>query len=73
MIAVFGAFVLSGEVYLKLIGVGLARLRSNRCDGRRMVPVPALLQLLRERNWWPPRWLDRAMPQLELEPQAARG
>jgi len=35
--------------------------------------VPAVMQLLGERNWWLPRWLDRTIPQLELEPQAARG
>ena len=73
MIAVFGAFVLSGEVYLKLIGVGLAASVLIDATVVRMVLVPALMQLPRERNWWRPRWLDRAMPQLELEPQAARG
>jgi putative drug exporter of the RND superfamily len=40
-----------------------------------MILVPALMQLLGERNWWLPRWLDRAVPRLELEPetQPARG
>jgi putative drug exporter of the RND superfamily len=37
----------------------------------RMVLVPAVMQLLGDRNWWLPRWLDRAMPQLKVEPQPA--
>ena len=75
MVAVFGAFVLSGEVFLKLIGVGLASAVLIDATIVRMVLVPALMQLLGERNWWLPRWLDRAVPRLELEPGAepARG
>jgi RND superfamily putative drug exporter len=30
-----------------------------------------MMQLLGDRNWWLPRWLDRVMPQLELEAQPA--
>jgi putative drug exporter of the RND superfamily len=71
MVAVFGAFVLSGEVFLKLIGVGLASAVLIDATVVRMVLVPAVMQLLGERNWWVPRWLDRAMPRLDLEPQAA--
>jgi len=70
MVAVFGAFVLSGEVFLKLIGVGLASAVLIDATLVRMVLVPALMQLLGERNWWLPRWLDRAVPRLELEPEA---
>ena len=75
MVAVFGAFVLSGEVFLKLIGAGLASAVLIDATLVRMVLVPALMQLLGERNWWLPRWLDRAVPRLELEPEAqpARG
>jgi RND superfamily putative drug exporter len=73
MVAVFGAFVLSGDVFLKLIGIGLAASVLIDATVVRMVLVPAVMQLLGERNWWLPRWLDRTIPQLELEPQAARG
>jgi putative drug exporter of the RND superfamily len=37
----------------------------------RMVLVPAVMQLLGERNWWLPRWLDRTMPRIEVEAQPA--
>jgi RND superfamily putative drug exporter len=32
-----------------------------------MVLVPASMQLLGERNWWLPRWLDRLLPNMTLE------
>jgi len=33
----------------------------------RMVLVPAVMQLLGERNWWLLRWLDRVLPRARLE------
>jgi RND superfamily putative drug exporter len=67
MVAVFGAFALSPEVFLKLIGVGLATAILVDATVVRMVLVPAVMQLLGERNWWLPRWLDRVIPRMELE------
>ena len=72
MVAVFGAFVLSGDVFLKRIGIGLAASVLIDATVVRMVLVPAVMQLLGDRNWWLPRWLDRSIPRLELEAQAAR-
>ncbi len=71
MVAVFGAFVLSGEVFLKLIGVGLAAAVLIDVTVVRMVLVPAVMQLLGERNWWLPRWLDRLVPEARLEAPSA--
>ncbi|MEZ0284498.1 MAG: hypothetical protein ACAH79_04605 [Thermoleophilia bacterium] len=34
----------------------------------RMVLVPAVMQLLGRANWWRPRWLDRRLPRLDVEP-----
>jgi putative drug exporter of the RND superfamily len=36
-----------------------------------MVLDPAVMQILGERNWWLPRWLDRVLPRAELEPAPA--
>jgi putative drug exporter of the RND superfamily len=49
---VFGAFALSTELILKLIGVGLAS--AILIDGIliRMVLLPAVMHLLGERAWW---------------------
>ena len=71
MVAVFGAFVLSDDVFLKLIGVGLSAAILIDATIVRMVLVPAVLQLLGDRGWWVPRWLDRALPQVEPEPEPA--
>ena len=67
MVAVFGAFALSPEVFLKLIGLGLATAIFVDSTIVRMVLVPAVMQLLGERNWWLPRWLDRILPRTRLE------
>jgi putative drug exporter of the RND superfamily len=72
MVAVFGAFILSPEVPIKLIGVGLASAILIDATIVRMVLVPAVMQLLGDRNWWLPRWLDRLVPELEMEPAPAR-
>jgi putative drug exporter of the RND superfamily len=70
MVAVFGAFALSPEVFLKLIGVGLATAILVDATIVRMVLVPAVMQLLGDRNWWLPRWLDRLIPHAPVEAPA---
>jgi len=72
MVAVFGAFILSPDVPIKLIGVGLASAILIDATIVRMVLVPAVMQLLGDRNWWLPRWLDRLVPELEVEGAPAR-
>ena len=67
MVAVFGAFALSPEVFIKLIGLGLATAILVDATIVRMVLVPAVMQLLGERNWWLPGWLDRLLPETRLE------
>ena len=37
----------------------------------RLVLVPATMQLLGERNWWLPRWLDRLLPSIDVEGHTA--
>jgi RND superfamily putative drug exporter len=70
MVAVFGAFALSPEVFLKLIGVGLATAILVDATVVRMVLVPSVMQLLGDRNWWLPRWMDRLIPRAALEAPA---
>jgi len=67
MVAVFGAFALSPDVSLKLIGLGLATAILVDATIVRMVLVPAVMQLLGDRNWWLPGWLDRLIPESGLE------
>jgi RND superfamily putative drug exporter len=68
MVVVFLAFVFSTEVFLKLMGVGMATAILVDATIVRMVLVPAVMQLMGRANWWIPRWLDRRLPRLDGEP-----
>jgi len=67
MVVVFLAFVASPEVFLKLFGIGLAAAIFLDATLVRMVLVPAVMQLLGERNWWIPDWLERILPRIDVE------
>src|SRR3954452_12805653 len=67
MIVVFGALALRPEVFLKLIGLGLATAVLVDATIVRLVLVPAVMQLLGDANWWMPHWLDRLLPKPRLE------
>jgi RND superfamily putative drug exporter len=67
MVAVFLAFLVSDEIFLKLLGVGMATAIFLDATVVRMVLVPALMQLFGSANWWIPRWLDRRLPRVAVE------
>jgi len=67
MVVVFLAFLASQEVFLKLLGIGLASAVFLDATLVRMVLVPAVMQLLGKANWWIPSWLERVLPQLDVE------
>jgi RND superfamily putative drug exporter len=67
MIVVFLAFVASDEIFLKLLGIGMATAVLVDATIVRMVLVPALMQLFGRANWWMPSWMDRAVPRLAPE------
>ena len=67
MFCVFFAFVLGDDRQLKLFGLGLAIAVLIDATLVRMVLVPATMELLGDRNWWIPRWLDRILPHIEVE------
>lgn len=67
MICVFAGFVLGGEPTIKMIGLGLATAVLVDATIVRMVLVPATMELLGDANWWLPGWLDRIMPDLNIE------
>jgi RND superfamily putative drug exporter len=71
MVVVFLAFLTDNQVFLKLMGIGLATAIFVDATIVRMVLVPAVMQLLGSRNWWIPGWLERTLPSLDLEPAAA--
>ncbi|HET9729441.1 MAG TPA: MMPL family transporter, partial [Acidimicrobiia bacterium] len=80
MICVFGSFVLSDLRVLKMIGFGLAFAVFIDATVVRLVLVPATMELLGDRNWWFPKWLDwlprihvEGSREIELEPVPALG
>jgi RND superfamily putative drug exporter len=67
MIVVFAAFIPSDEVFIKVIGVGMAAAILIDATVVRMLLVPAIMHWLGDANWWLPKALDRRMPQLYVE------
>ncbi|MEV5641575.1 MMPL family transporter [Streptomyces flaveolus] len=67
MISVFAAFMGSDEQMLKTVGFGLAAAVLFDAFVVRMALVPAVLALLGRRAWRLPRWLDRLVPDLDVE------
>jgi RND superfamily putative drug exporter len=67
MVFVFGAFLLEPDRVTKLMGVGLATAVLLDATIVRMLLVPATMELLGDRNWWIPKWLDRILPNIEVE------
>ncbi|MGI5455526.1 MMPL family transporter [Streptomyces sp. CA-249302] len=67
MMAVFGGFISSSESMIKMIGFGLAIAVFFDAFVVRMAIVPAVLALLGKKAWWLPKWLDRALPNVDVE------
>ncbi|MFE0730937.1 MMPL family transporter [Streptomyces antibioticus] len=72
MMAVFAGFIGSSESMIKMIGFGLAIAVFFDAFIVRMAIVPAVLALLGKRAWWLPKWLDRALPNVDVEGEGLR-
>jgi len=68
MICVFTAFILTGQQVIGEFGLGLAAAVMLDAFLLRTLLVPALMHLSGRANWWLPRWLDRILPHLSIEP-----
>ena len=67
MVVVFGSFILESDRTFKLMGTGLALAVFLDATIVRMLLVPATMELLGDRNWWLPKWLDRILPNVAVE------
>ncbi|MGW4608632.1 MMPL family transporter [Streptomyces sp. NPDC004532] len=72
MIAVFSGFIGSSESMIKMIGFGLAIAVFFDAFVVRMALVPAVLALLGGKAWWLPKWLDRVLPNVDVEGEGLR-
>jgi RND superfamily putative drug exporter len=71
MVSVFAAFILSDSIVVKMLGLGLAVSVLVDATIVRLLLVPAVMTLLGRHAWWVPRWLDRVLPRLDTEGEAA--
>ncbi|MET9069501.1 MMPL family transporter [Streptosporangium sandarakinum] len=67
MVAVFGGFVFSESIIIRSVGFGLAFGVLLDAFIVRLLLMPALMHLLGKSAWWIPKWLDRIMPNVDVE------
>jgi RND superfamily putative drug exporter len=70
MTAVFAGFILEDDAIVKSMGFALAVSIIFDAFIVRMVLIPSLLYLLGEKAWWIPAWLDRILPNVDVEGEA---
>jgi RND superfamily putative drug exporter len=69
MISVFASFILGDDPTIKMFGLGFSIAVLLDATVVRMMIVPAVMALFGDRAWALPRWLDRALPDLDVEGQ----
>jgi RND superfamily putative drug exporter len=67
MVSVFGGFVFSDATIIRSIGFGLAFGVLIDAFVVRMLLMPAIMHLLGRSAWWLPRWLERIVPNVDVE------
>jgi RND superfamily putative drug exporter len=72
MTAVFSGFILSGQTLIREMGFGLALAIAIDAFVVRMTIVPAVMALLGRGAWYLPRWLDRILPNVDIEGETLR-
>ncbi|MEX3506387.1 MMPL family transporter [Corynebacterium sp. LK2590] len=70
MISVFAAFMLMDEPFIKTMGFALAIGVAIDAFVVRMTIIPATMFLLGDKAWWSPKWLDKALPNMDIEGEA---
>lgn len=67
MIAVFSGFILEDDAIIKSMGFALALAIVFDAFIVRMILIPSLLYIMGDRAWWLPAWLDRILPNIDIE------
>jgi RND superfamily putative drug exporter len=69
MIGVFASFALVDDPNEKLLAIGFSSAIFLDATVVRMLVVPATMALFDHKAWWLPRWLDRLLPNVDIEGQ----
>lgn len=72
MISVFAGFLLADAALIKSIGLGLASAVLFDAFVVRMTIVPAVMALMGRRAWALPQWVDRILPDVDVEGEKLR-
>uniref|UniRef100_UPI000B0EDD47 MMPL family transporter n=1 Tax=Aldersonia kunmingensis TaxID=408066 RepID=UPI000B0EDD47 len=67
MMSVFAAFMAEPDSFVKAMGFALAAAVFFDAFVVRMVIIPSLMALLGDKAWWLPQWLDRLLPNVDVE------
>ena len=67
MMSVFAAFIAEPNSFIKSIGFALAAAVFFDAFVVRMVIIPSVMALLGDKAWWLPKWLDRILPNVDIE------
>lgn len=67
MISVFGGFIFAESAMIRPIGFALAFGVLLDAFVVRMLLIPALMHLAGDKAWWLPRWLERILPDIDVE------
>ncbi|WP_406207479.1 MMPL family transporter [Kitasatospora sp. NBC_01560] len=67
MVSVFAAFIVSDNIVIKMMGLGLAVSVLIDATVVRLLLVPAVMTLLGPAAWWMPPFLDRVLPHIDTE------
>ncbi|MDP3969329.1 MAG: MMPL family transporter [Nocardioides sp.] len=68
MVVVFSSFLLNDDRVVNLFGFGLAIAIAIDATIVRLVLVPAVMAVAGRAAWYMPRWMDRLLPKVALEP-----
>jgi RND superfamily putative drug exporter len=71
MVLVFASFSLADDRVIKEFGIGLASAVLIDAVLIRCLLVPAVMEILGKRAWWLPKWMERRLPRLAIEPEVA--
>ena len=73
MVSVFAAFMAQDMAFIKTMGFALAAAVFFDAFIVRMMIIPATMFLLDDKAWWLPKWLDKILPNVDVEGEGLSG